>query len=447
MAKSKHKNKHIKRQKTPDLSRPRHTRLFVDPAHDSASNIRMMPPYEILPIRFCIKFDDGIPDFLSEDDVLRAKDLSFRRNDYTDKEINYAMEKMYQKIHNILTDYEKILSNYIEIHRDIDKKLNAFNISYPHDIIDFTEYNHDKLRTAAHMIQNADTSLLWSTDEYVEIIPSTYEKFILHRKNFDIEKNEISYEIAYYMHIQMHDQNIRMTMPLIFAEINTFIKKGTDIAMFQSESDEIKDTTVALYQLDKTSVPADICNFVLNNVGKYAHDEKDLDLYKSYIKLIVNQHMEMYVEHTNDKETAMQNMLTLFDQKISEALACIIITNQYIREKQLSTPVKNTEPKLTYTFTNHDKKQEYKAPPEMKIRILNGIKISSMRRPQSLSKERIITYQLSEWGRKEHLRHLKSGKVIPVKAATVHRKCVDAKNLAKQTTQTCTHYKIKDGKP
>ena len=70
-----------------------------------------------------------------------------------------------------------------------------------------------------------------------------------------------------------------------------------------------------------------------------------------------------------------------------------------------------------------------------------------MRRPQSLSKERIITYQLSEWGRKEHLRHLKSGKVVPVKAATVHRKCIDAKNLTKQTTQTRTHYVIKDSKP
>ena len=97
MAKSKHKNKHVKRQKTPGLSRPRYNSVV-----SNGNEIRMILPHEVLPILPDIKFVNGIPDFLSDKDVYRAERLSSHQNHYNPDEIDRAIEIMYQKIQEIL---------------------------------------------------------------------------------------------------------------------------------------------------------------------------------------------------------------------------------------------------------------------------------------------------------------------------------------------------------
>ena len=447
MAKSKHKNKnkHMKRQKAPILSRPHYENML-----ENSNRLHMMSPYEAIPVLPETQFKDNVPISLLDSETIKENVADGK---HSEEEIEEGIKLYNELLPTIITNYETLFNEFLNNHRDIDKKLNVFNIDYPHDIIDFSEYKPDKFSTAAHFIYDTgDTSLLWSTDEYIEIIPSKYEKFILHRKNFDTEKNQIEYELAYYMNINVAFGHT-ITLPLLLANFIVFTATSAAIDPTAAEAlKEAADAHITMFKIKGSSFSIDICNYILNNVGRFAHSEKSKSLYEHNITQLIKSHLRLYINkkdaESNENASVMTTISNLFDQKISEAIACIIITNQLIREKRLSPPSKSksSEPKLAYSFTNKDRKIEPKPVPEMKTRTLGDIRITSIKRPQSLTKERIVTYQLSQWGRKEHLRHLKSGKIIKIKAATVHRKCINAEDLGKKTTTTNTRYKIKGDK-
>lgn len=348
---------------------------------------------------------------------------------------------------------------YLNKHKGIDQKLNIYNEDNclkTADIIDFTEYseNNDVLSEAFKIIRNSDDpSLLWATNEYVHIKYNAYTEYIIHRIGYDPDTKETEYEIIGYEDWNLILNNI-LKIPVV--QIRLKVRPNT-IGALQAHLDEYRrthdekdednvilddaaiqaiktdyllkpenekpfdDISVYTYNVEKISTALDMYKYMqkINNASNT--DEKFKSILKQVIKFTC---LDIFSDADNP-DLPPVNIVSYLWQKISIAIACIIVTNKFILDKKLSRPVNksNTHSKTQTVVSDNN------MPVSRKTRHLgNNIIISSHSKPEAPSVEKIIRYTMAQWNRREHWRHYKSGKVVMVKSTVSHRRCVDIDN-------------------
>ena len=356
-------------------------------------------------------------------------------------------------------------SIYMGIHEcdeglDITEDYTAVNTRA--DVIDFTEFEHeDILRETMLRLKNRellpnDISLLWSTNEYVKIIISPSLEYAVKRLRYDEEKALVYYEIVCYDKRVYFEKEI-MTIPTLVCQIALAIKYADDI--------HIKDDTETS-QHNKTalqwSTMHNIENMLNGTVDKYIYpvyivDKMDnIISYKRYFKKLENetfnkneQTAKVYMNtaldmicagvSTGKAEINEETCVSYARQKISVAIAAIILTNLMLQSEKLSAPVspksnKSIKYEINTSGVNADDTLS------RKTRNLGSLKITSERRPTAPNMNKIIRFTKAEWGRRGFVRHYKNGKTVFIKPTTVKRRCVDMTNM-KTLTET-TRYVI-----
>lgn len=381
-----------------------------------------------------------------------------------------------------LLDQEDILSSsindisrmYVHTHECdqnlcILRKNKAENTAY--DILDFTEYDNDKdsrdvLKAAITAlndmhINTTDTSLLWSTNEYIRIKYTPSIEFMMKRIGYNAEKKCIDYMMIVYNHRTFLQSEI-ITIPNTIATISVDFVAANDMLQYKSENEELDNINDASLLWYKTKMMADVLNTNENTAPRqYIYprinitsmsDENTVKLFVNKIQKLLKR-TEMYVtpqkldllralyigllkETSNNQDISSKSKHAVTYQNISIAIACIILTNIMLQTKKLSPPEKPSGSTVIHTTADSVSNS-----PIRKTRHIGGIKITSEKRPSNPTMQKIIKYSASEWERRGFMRHYKNGKTIFIEPTTVHRKCVniDKNQKTKATTKYIVH--------
>jgi hypothetical protein len=347
---------------------------------------------------------------------------------------------------------------------DMDQVLNRYSSASDTppviDSIDFREYMNvdspdftDMLASANSIINNIediDISMLWSTQEYVDITVSNSLSYRIKRVLYDHLNDEVRYCCVEYTKFKISD-DITVEIPTLEFIMTVCIGKCVDNQVFIANG---RTTNLEPHKKDKFHTA------VLKTLRDSAENPDTFKAVRIGIMGIDSMesmcgHIEKHHDHfSRDRYRFIRDQLKLIcvdmrrpgvaeidrqEQIImtpSIVAAAIIITNSYLKKKQLSKPVATTS-------VSHETEIILENKPTRKTRKLgNKILITSESRPQAPDKERIIKYHTPEWQCKGHLRRLKSGKIIEIKPHACKRRCVDMTNIKSKLPTQATDYVI-----
>ena len=410
------------------------------------------------------------------------------------KNTNNRADTLSQIKHDIgLT--QKLIDNYFSRIKDFDHMLNIYgtkerygeSVAQSYDTIDFREFiakncpaDNDFIKQSTDIINDPDfeydISWLWSTNKYMsmQITPSLRYRII--RLGIDYDEQNITYGCVAYKKFNVTD--------------DCSIEVPSNILVFRAQCCEI-DLENKKYLI--AGIPSDCPQS--NNVGlkmlmdQYVYGTKEnemsnimLDGYTHaygkkfrFIKLNICAHITSFeiVKWIRDNAKYMGKLMptsevviayntlwtTYYDvhkdintvagivkhieatASASNIVAALIHMNKRLKARKLSRPL---SPNNAYMIT-HKKEIILENKPERQTRTLgDDIFISSDSKPDTPTKEKIIKFYVPEWHRREHLRHLKSGKIVTVKSATCKRQCVDMSDVTNKQKSTGVDYKVKN---
>lgn len=327
-----------------------------------------------------------------------------------------------------------------------------------------------------------DPSWLWSTSEYFKIQLSDNLTYVCHRIMYDENYHAARYLCVEYRRFHMvGDQYIEIPVLWFYFQVtDANVNMDTLTASHNAimEPKEFPDTWKfeTYYKGAKASRPVDRMDntFVDSYVDKYGRYFKALRLniggmlfLPDMVDFIILDKKGYVGKHANTQTAGRINSIMRAEvypsfqraktPKEAEELSAValkthlitaasliatslFVTNKRLKEKKLSKPIHITNPDSSVTYKSEIILENQ---PERKTRILgDNIKITSEKRPEIPTMDRIIKYHTPEWGRKEHLRRLSSGKVVKVKAATCKRKCVDMHGAKSNLPQQGVDYKL-----
>jgi hypothetical protein len=176
---------------------------------------------------------------------------------------------------------------------------------------------------------------------------------------------------------------------------------------------------------------SDLSYYILETCRKIIN-KQDLNILRNFLS---RTQLHVYYDFRNQSN---ENIETYHKSRSGGIFASdLFLTNKFLKDKKLSKPVKtgSVQGEAEIILQNM---------PMRKTRFLGDkIKISSKSRPATPDMNRIIKYHIPEWERKEHLRKLKDGRIIKVRASHCLRKCVDMHGAKSNLPKTATDYKIK----
>ena len=361
---------------------------------------------------------------------------------------------------------------YMSMHADA-KYLNMFDeqseIYKNADILDFTQFDEpDILKNvmntlASKNIDANDLSYLWSTNEYIRVIYSPSLEFAIRRTGYDENNQTVGYEIASYEHRLLYARK-KVTMPSFIVKLVVSMKRADDIkfpADYNPQNNNLAslqwshvqqmgnlienkqmDYIYPIFTITDWTAPIDYANFLKKyarlNILEKNSNKKHQQVGKVIIELapcIIGDLFSSYELAPDDNDDTIfdEAALPYFHQKISIAIACIIMTNLMLKSEKLSAPTKSTEASHIKYDVNTKTNDSDSA---RKTRNLGKIRITSHNRPSQPSMQKIIRFSKAEWSRQGFMRHYKNGKTVFVRPTTVKRRCVDVEQPQRKTQVT-----------
>lgn len=346
------------------------------------------------------------------------------------------------------------MSNCVDVPQEMNI-LSAESQKAVIDRIDIREYMNENgeypqiaLDGISCIQEIGDIGALWSTNQFVDLIISDSIFVRMYRDGYNAENGSIKYIMDIHTKFRLTD-NVCINIPTCrhafeigltgervipsrkypnpnnLGILEVDIKSRNGIKVY-----ETKRGLTPYFRPKGTILFSDIASYLAikrkweDDSGKLAMIEllKRIDLDRSFSKQVLV---------ANRKISNIESVI------LDLALYAIVLANKYIKEKKVSRP-----------HTKYDIKIGEFEPterPDRKRRILgNLIKMDSEESPQVLTVERIINFHVTEWGRKAHLRHMKDGRVIEVKASQCKRKCSEAVRKTKVAKLQATDYSIKN---
>ena len=417
--------------------------------------------------------------YLASADITN-KNLPTPINIYNKKHILKSFEtKSEDELLKIKETIEYYFKKYMTSIVDMDPALNIYDNEKPMtDVIDFrkhmTQHYEQKSDTFVKKTNDIlytnepyvfDPAMFWSTNEHFDIIVNDNIKYKCRRIGYSNEYKATQYSVIEYQTFWLN-QNI-------FIEIPTLIY----LVQFNTMRVDIPTMTG---KYDKQYIPlinGEPCETI--DIGKYKNDNRIKNIGENIINTFQNTYGDTFTaiqptiikdENLVDIRIRFENCHRQFEKKSYELFiktiqtiidnmyvflfadtyhdilsstligSALFITNYLIKQKKLSKPVKPAK------TIKHETEIILENKPERKTRILEDgdsiIEITSDTRPTAPSMDKIIKYHLPEWNRKEHLRHLKSGKIITVKKARCTRRCVDMHGAKSKLPDQATDYQI-----
>lgn len=374
---------------------------------------------------------------------------------------------------DVIPFFNNTAATFINSH-ECDKNLNIYDnqskINTQADILDFTEYentDHKKDILAAAIDRltqlqpdETDISLLWSTNEYVHIRYSPSTDYLVKRIGYNNEAKAVTYEIIGLEHRILFNDEI-ITIPAFIAEIMVGLTNEknieTSVDLDGDDSNIACNKDIVQWigikhasQLISGTTPSNFI-FPVFAVTKLSFISEYDEFMNTCTNRIFNsnnfENKSAYRTKPLFRMTYQQSTANLFGkssdhvaylrQKISIAIACIIMTNVMLASDKLSSTRKESN-NAAITYVASENKQ---AVTKRKTRHLGRIKITSEKRPSAPSMKKIIRYSTAEWSRRGFTRHYKSGKTVFIKPTTVKRRCIDISNTEKtvKTTEYIIH--------
>lgn len=400
-------------------------------------------------------------------------------------------EKTLLPMHTALYD---ALSRFMNDIPEFSKALNIYDPNpdvpenFSMDTLDFREHTRESYTTGIDLVQqmndllNApdfkyDPSWTWSTNEYFRVQLTDYLYYNCHRLLYDDEQHGARYLIVEYRKLtsacgeeleiptmcicfQVSVLNVDTDQVKYIYEPGTEPIEGiTDNWDFEGYAQERTTGSAIISGYQDIYGPkfkavranilgvADLVNamsHIKNDQRHYIDNRKMPDRLINIIGDILDYDICGGLTPQTPGFTQKQEFLRRYHMlaAASTVTAALMIVNKRLKDKKLSKPVHTADPIPVKTTQEAEIILENK--PERKTRILgNNIKITSDKRPDTPTMEKIIKYHIPEWGRKEHLRRLKSGKIVRVKAATCKRKCVDMHGAKSNLPVQGVDYKVK----
>lgn len=376
-------------------------------------------------------------------------------------------------------DYmESVFNDYLSTTSDLDQFLNIWSSlsdTTVADTLDFTEYtsnayaeNIDAAENVYDMINDPDIKLdvswLWSTSQYFNIIASPRVMYKVQRLWYDESLKAVTYAFVGYERFILA-KDINLTIPITQGAMNIYFEKchvgGDDMLRMEYNPQlpyigdfyennynymkDVADACVKKYGNGFITVRTDLIGQCFVDTI-FTHERKqikaNMDIKRSKLYNPFVDIMSDYILKDIDEAEQNKDYNAYHTMRAASTIAsALIISNKLLKDKKLSKPVKDYGiPK--YVANGHQ--MDIRDLPERKTRILgSNIKIASVERPATPTVERVMRCHTLEWGRREHLRRLKSGKIVHVKAARCTRKCVDKAGVKASSAERATDYKIK----
>lgn len=449
---------------------PKHTLINVD--NDNR-------PIEVSPLICYHPFENSKP---SINTVYRSGEPCLIKSIYLDNYAKCDKKRMLEAKEYI----ESVFDNYLKNTTDFDQMLNIYSKSsneYPVDTLDFSEFtanayseNVDVTEKAYDIINTPgiefDASWLWSTSQYFDIIVSPRLMYKILRIGYSETRQSVAYGFTEYERFKL-DDDVYFTAPILQGVIDIYCDNcsvdetgkistkhyakhhaNLDLNQYYQENTHfmksIVDHCVKKYGNGFNTVRIDLLgDCLINKIAMFEHkqvingnNKHKPALYNILADFITNYTVNDFdeVQKLADSSKASIAVYRVV-RAVSAITASLIVSNKLLKDKKLSKPVKHSnESKNTVSIAEID----IKGQPERKTRILgSNIKIMSAERPETPTMERVIKYHVLEWGRKEHFRRLKSGKIIHVRASQCVRKCADKTQTKVKSSKRATDYKIK----
>lgn len=383
---------------------------------------------------------------------------------------NNQMKTLMSTIENeIISFFDIITMRFIECH-ECDDDLNIYNVSSKinthADILDFTEYEEtdskkDILSAAMNHLalmqpDETDISLLWSTNEYIHIRYSPSVEYAIKRLGYDDKSKSVSYEIIGLEH-RLFDESKTFTIPSFIAEIMVGLinEKNIETSVNLDYADDINvacnkeiiqwigikhasqlisgipstNFVFPAFAITKLSYAPRYTEFANTYINRLCYSEQHNDKNIGPSKSIIKRMIQMATVNVLGNST---NNFAYLRQKVSIAIACIVLTNAMLSTEKLSSPQKTSHKTIVTYATSENKQPDAKR----KTRHLGKIKISSEKRPSVPTMRKIINYSMAEWSRRGFTRHYKNGKTVFIKPTTVKRRCIDITTTEKAIKQT-----------
>ena len=373
-----------------------------------------------------------------------------------------------------------VFNDYIANTKDFDQALNIWHKlsdTTVADTLDFTDFtdnayaeNLDAAEKAYDIINTLgdsfDVSWLWSTSQHFDIIVSPRLMYKLVRIGYSDVRESVMYGFVEYERYNLTD-DIYITIPMIQGVMDVYCDKflidntgkinikhceQLNLNEYYDENvhfiKNVTDSCIQKYGNGFNTVRIDLLGecfanqININEHKKIVHngEKKKSGLYNVLVDIMTKyalKDLDEVKSAGNKGYVATYRML----RAMSTITASLIISNKLLKDKKLSKPVKDCSVSDPVTIRHE---MDIRNQPERKTRILgNNIKIASAERPAVPTMERVIKYHVLEWGRKEHFRKLKSGKIVHVKAAQCTRKCIDKTGTKSNQNKQATDYKIK----
>lgn len=397
--------------------------------------------------------------FMTTPDSISYKSI---RKMYLNLKSETGIQDYIDKTASLKSKLEKQFDIWLSDCTDANPVLNKYNTDAARntiiDTLDFRDYinpeiqNHKDLLPQAllELQENQDITMLWSTQEFVDIKMTDSLSYRVHRVGYDYLNNAMRYCIYEYIKFRISDTEIIEIPTLqIVATVDIGRIKNKQTMYTGSKSASLEPYKKTPFQNaileEQASIMSDPNDFTSVRIGVMGancllNTESHLELHHSHwgkteyrnIRDRIREFCaDLYTVMISKEKQAMHQITV-----VSTVISAIIIANSYLKKHQLSKPVNS---KITHEaeiiLQNH---------PERKTRILgDNIRLTSSKRPQSPDMEKIIKYHTPEWTRKSHLRRLKSGKIIEIPAGKCRRKCVDMDNIKSNLPEKAVDYIIK----
>lgn len=370
------------------------------------------------------------------------------------------IEKDVDLLHSVFDKYLTALS-------DMDQTLNKYSHPEPLDSIDLRQYIHenDIFKTMFDIInEKPDVEMLFSPSETFEIKFTDAISYRVRRCVYDPERLGVRYCFVEYRKIMMSD-GIIFEAPTVASVIQADIVRVSNKTNVENnkaslplavtiDSDSFGTVEKANFDMMCENVEnpndfyairiGDLGAKQINNMASWVQNMFDIEktlrreAYEIILMLYNNQYGAYIPENfdiiNHPVELGKNNVAAHVNISKTLPIAAVIIANYYLKQKQISRPVQTEKPYVT-----HKTEIVLENRPERKTRILgNNIKITTETRPQAITAEKLIKYHTPEWSRKAHLRRLKSGKIIEVKAQTCKRRCIDMPDIIDKRPVTKT---------
>lgn len=391
---------------------------------------------------------------------------------------------------NVVEPMKKLIctacSRFMSDIKDFDQALNIYDDAEKpvFDVLDFREHtkesyktNLDILRQTADIVSapefEYDPSWTWSTSQYFNIVFTDNLMYSCKRILYDADNHAARYFCVEYRTFRINEtktikiptlwfiffvsdiivdaENMTYTHAPNMAPTGTMTDSdnwdfkaycegrynddGLGGAMLRLYAERYGNTFNAL-RINLAGKSTTLVEMLYHlDTDKRHYSTSDYKTIQSAVNTII--HTDIY----SGFQTASAHFVENFHRIIAASLvsSALLITNKRLKEKKLSKPVAETAGR-TVTYKAGDAVENR---PERKTRILGDtIKITSEQRPEIPSMDKIIKYHIPEWNRKEHLRRLKSGKIVKVKASTCSRKCVNMNSSESKLPRQGVDYKI-----